>query len=149
MLRGVNGTALAPSASMVVSARFVVLLALVVISLAADAAHGNHRLARGLHLCAQSFVERAVAHDHHLYGNAVLVLDLRGVASHGLREGVRLVVLVLPRALGLVQPVPQVALLGAGEAAHLVRAVRVALYQCQRVQHRVVDVRRDLRQRAE
>jgi hypothetical protein len=70
----------------------------------------------------------------------VLVLDLGGMTADRLGEGVGLLVLVLAAALRLVEPGPQIALLGAGQPSHLVRVLRVALDQGQGVQHRVVDV---------
>lgn len=72
----------------------------------------------------------------------MLVLDLGGGLLHRLGEGLRL--LVPAGALGLVQPVPQFPLLGAGEAADLARVVGVALDQGEGVQHGVVDVGGDL-----
>ena len=50
----------------------------------------DHRLARGLDLCGQPLVERAVADDHDLHRDAVVVLDLGGGRLDGLGEGVGL-----------------------------------------------------------
>src|SRR5690606_28495737 len=100
----------------------------------------HHRLARGLHLPADPLVEGAVAHDDHFEGDAVLTLDLGGVALHGLGGGGGLLVLVLAVALRLVVPGGHVALLSPGAAAHHFGALGVGLDQRSRDHPQVVDV---------
>ena len=93
---------------------------------------------------AQRLVERAVPHHHHLHGDAVVRLHLAlqepdALGQHGgvLPDGAR--------RPALEQPGPQLALLGPGQAHHVLGIVGRALDERQRLEHRVVDVGRHLR----
>ena len=96
-------------------------------------------LARGADHRTQRVGRGRVAHVHHLDRDAVRVLDL----GHGRRERRRHRVGLGPTVL--IQVGAQVALLGARQAAPPSRVLRLRADERQRLQHRVVQVRGDLR----
>ncbi len=92
---------------------------------------GNQRTAR--------IVEHMVADGDDVDRHRVRVLDLggRGLDRRGEAVG-------RARRRAVEQPRPQLALLAPGERRHLARVVGALLHQGERLQHRVVEVRREL-----
>ena len=98
------------------------------------------RLAGGLGEGVDGVVHRRVADDHHVDAHVVRGLDLRAPSAATRRRANR------PsrpaRRRGAVQPLAQLALLLTGERDGAARVVGRSLDERQRLQHRVVQVRR-------
>jgi phage shock protein PspC (stress-responsive transcriptional regulator) len=95
-------------------------------------------LPHGPHERLPTVVEVAVTRDDQLDGRAVDVLDLVRDLSHRGGEG------GVGTGRAGIQPRAQLALLGAGELRHRRRVVGLALDEGERLEHRVVQVGRDV-----
>ena len=99
----------------------------------------RHRLAGGEDDCFHAVVHRNVAGADELDRDAVELLDLGCGGVHGRGE---------PAGVGCawigVEPGAQLALLPSRERGHAARIARLALDECERLQHRIVDASRHL-----
>src|SRR3954469_630856 len=98
----------------------------------------RHRLARGEHDGPQLLGERAVAAARELDAHAVRLLDLVGGGGECAAQR------LAGRGTVAVEPAAQLTLLPPREGRDPARLLRVPLDQRQRLEHRVVDARRDL-----
>jgi hypothetical protein len=98
----------------------------------------RQRLAARVHDGLEPGVQRRVADDHRFDANAMGELDALGQLVHGGAQQVSARLALRP-----VQPRPQLTLLHARQRRHP-RGVLRALDERERLQHRVVQVRRDV-----
>ena len=98
----------------------------------------------GIEQGAQPVGELAVPHHHHLHLDTVvgLHLTLQHADALGHRRGI---VTEGARRAALEEPRPQLALLAAGQARHVLGVIGRTLDESERLQHRVVHVGRHLR----